>query len=172
MLRYSLSKKNEEEASSSQGCKAFVALSALLALILKVARLTRAALFRIVIRYYNSKRVARTQTTFSLHFFLFSFLQNHLSIQILQCQLSHATYERKERGLFLLPTEHTIRKGQIFVQKFNFDKKKTFSQFFTQIFLTICLVKSKLSTAKQSKTSTISREYQRKNQQFSRDIKV
>ena len=47
-----------EKEASSEGCKAaFVALSALLALILKVARLTR-ALFRIVIRYYDSKRVA------------------------------------------------------------------------------------------------------------------
>ena len=65
-------------------------------------------------------------------------------------------------------------KSQIFVQKFNFDKtQKTlqffsgnqrcqqlkctnpqhFHEFFTQIFLTIFLVKSKLSTAKKSKTA-------------------
>ena len=38
-------------------------------------------------------------------------------------------------------------KSQIFVQKFNFDKTPTFSRVFHQIFLTIFLVKSKLSTA-------------------------
>ena len=41
----------------------------------------------------------------------------------------------------------------IFVQKFNFDKTPTFSRVFHPIFfLTISLVKSKLSTAKKSKT--------------------
>ena len=48
-------------------------------------------------------------------------------------------------------------KSQIFVQKFNFDKTPTFSRVFHPIFLTIFLVKSKLSTAKKSKTTTFSR---------------
>ena len=46
-------------------------------------------------------------------------------------------------------------KSQIFVQKFNFDKTPTFSRVFhPKFFLTIFLVKSKLSTAKKSKTTT------------------
>ena len=49
-------------------------------------------------------------------------------------------------------------KSQIFVQKFKFDKAplpQHFHEFFTQIFfLTIFLVKSKLSTAKKSKTTS------------------
>ena len=48
-------------------------------------------------------------------------------------------------------------KSQFFVQKFNFDKTPTFSRVFhPKIFLTIFLVKSKLSTAKKSKTTTFS----------------
>ena len=60
-------------------------------------------------------------------------------------------------------------KSQIFVQKFNFDRTPTFSP---NIFLTIFLVKSKLSTAKKSKTTTFSRVFHPKNRQFSREIKV
>ena len=65
-------------------------------------------------------------------------------------------------------------KSQIFVQKFNFDKKPNiFTSFSPQIFLTIFLVKSKLSTAKKSKTTTFSRVFHpKKNRQFSREIKV
>merc|ERR1711894_263727 len=45
--------------------------------------------------------------------------------------------------------------SQIFVQKFNFDKTPTFSRVFhPKFFLTIFLVKSKLSIAKKSKTTT------------------
>ena len=63
---------------------------------------------------------------------------------------------------------------QIFVQKFNFDKKKTniFTSFSPKFLLTIFLVKSKLSTAKKSKTTTFSRVFHPKNRQFSREIKV
>ena len=51
-------------------------------------------------------------------------------------------------------------KCQIFVQKFNFDKKPNiFTSFSSKIFLTIFLVKSKLSTAKKSKTTTFSRVF-------------
>ena len=51
-------------------------------------------------------------------------------------------------------------KSQIFVQKFNFDKTPTFSRVFhPNFFLTIFLVKSKLSTAKKSKTTTFSRVF-------------
>ena len=46
------------------------------------------------------------------------------------------------------------------VQKFNFDKTTTFSRVFhQQNFLTIFLVKSKLSTAKKFKTTTFSRVF-------------
>ena len=45
-----------------------------------------------------------------------------------------------------------ISKSQTFVQKFNF------TSFSPKFFLTIFLVKSKLSTAKKSKTTTFSRE--------------
>ena len=50
-------------------------------------------------------------------------------------------------------------KSQIFVQKFNLTKPQHFHEFFTQIFLTIFLVKSKLSTAKKPKTATFSRVF-------------
>ena len=54
-------------------------------------------------------------------------------------------------------------KSQIFVQKFNFDKKPNiFTSFSPKIFLTIFLVKSKLSTAKKSKITTFSRVFQPK----------
>ena len=56
---------------------------------------------------------------------------------------------------FLYATHYS--KSQIFVQKFNFDKTQHFHEFFTQFFLPIFLVKSKLSTAKKSKTTTFSR---------------
>ena len=65
-------------------------------------------------------------------------------------------------------------KSQIFVQKFNFDKTPTFSRvFLPKFFLTIFLVKSKLSTAKKSKTTTFSRVFHtKKNRKFSLEIKV
>ena len=64
-------------------------------------------------------------------------------------------------------------KSQIFVQKFNFDKTAIFSKSFSsKIFLTIFLVKSKLSTAKKPKTTTFSRVFHPKNRQFSQEIKV
>merc|ERR1712016_84704 len=64
-------------------------------------------------------------------------------------------------------------KSQIFVQKIDFDKTPTFSRVFhSNFFLTIFLVKSKLSTAKKSKTTTFSRVFHPKNRQFSREIKV
>ena len=66
---------------------------------------------------------------------------------------------------------HTIQKVTIFVQKLNFDKTPTFSRVFTQFFLTIFLVKSKLSTAKKPKTTTLSRFFTQKNRQFSRKIR-
>ena len=57
--------------------------------------------------------------------------------------------------------------------KFNFDTKTNiFTNFSPNIFLTIFLVKSKLSTAKKSKTTTFSRVFHPKNRQFYREIKV
>ena len=65
-------------------------------------------------------------------------------------------------------------KSQIFVQKFNFDNPPTFSRVFhPTFFLTIFLVKSKLSTAKKSKTTTFSRVFHPNFfWQFFREIKV
>ena len=51
------------------------------------------------------------------------------------------------------------RNSLVIVQKFNFDKPLHFHEFFTKFFLTIFLVKSKLSTAKKSKTTTFSRVF-------------
>ena len=54
---------------------------------------------------------------------------------------------------------HTIRKVK-FLSKYSIlTKPQHFHEFFTQIFLTIFLVKSKLSTAKKSKTTTFSRVF-------------
>ena len=51
-------------------------------------------------------------------------------------------------------------KSQIFVQKFNFDKTPNiFMSFSPKNFLTTFLMKSKLSTAKKSKTTTFSRVF-------------
>ena len=59
-----------------------------------------------------------------------------------------------------------ISKSQTFVQKFNF------TSFSPKFFLTIFLVKSKLSTAKKSKTTTFSRVFHpKKIDNFSRGIK-
>ena len=65
-------------------------------------------------------------------------------------------------------------KSQIFVQKFNFDKTPKSSRVFhPNFFLTIFLVKSKLSTAKKFKTTKFSRVFHpKKNRQFFREIKV
>ena len=54
-------------------------------------------------------------------------------------------------------------------QQLKSPKPQHFHEFFTQFFLTIFLVKSKLSTAKKTKTTTFS---PKKNRQFSREIIV
>jgi len=62
-------------------------------------------------------------------------------------------------------------KSQIFVQIQFRQNSQHFHEFFTQIFLTIFLVKSNLSTAKKSKTTTFSRVFHpKKNRQFSREF--
>merc|ERR1712047_210475 len=65
-------------------------------------------------------------------------------------------------------------KSQIFVQKFNFHKTPTFSRVFhPNFFLTIFLVKSKLSTAKKPKTTTFSRVFHpKKSKIFSGNQKL
>ena len=66
-------------------------------------------------------------------------------------------------------------KSQIFVQKFNFDNIPTFSRVFhLKFFLTIFLVKSKLSTAKKPKNHNIFTSFSPKFffDNFSREIKV
>merc|ERR1711860_412332 len=61
---------------------------------------------------------------------------------------------------FFLSCTH-YSKSQTFVQKFNFDKKPNIlTSFSSKFFLAIFLVKSKLSTAKKSKTPTFSRVIQ------------
>ena len=81
--------------------------------------------------------------------------------------ISHDLSSRQKRLVILLVNVFFIyqdrqahySKSQIFVQKFNIDKTPTFSRVFHPIFLTIFLVKSKLSTAKKSKTTTFSRVF-------------
>ena len=66
---------------------------------------------------------------------------------------------------YIIVTLHVAHysKSQIFVQKFNFDRTPTFSRVFhPNFFLTIFLVKSKLSTAKKYKTTTFSRVFHQK----------
>ena len=72
-------------------------------------------------------------------------------------------------NLFSLKFSHNS-KSQIFVQKFNFYKILT--SFSPQIFVANFLVKSKLSTAKKSKTRTFSRIFHQKKRQFSRESKL
>ena len=54
---------------------------------------------------------------------------------------------------------HTIRKVKFLSKNSILTKPKHFHDFFIQIFLTIFLVKSKLSTAKKYKTTTFSRVF-------------
>ena len=65
-------------------------------------------------------------------------------------------------------------KSQIFVQKFNFDKTPTFSRVFhPTFFLTIFLVKSKLSIAEKFKTTTFLRVFHpKKIDNFLRKLKL
>ena len=73
------------------------------------------------------------------------------------------TFCGKTSSLLDLPYLAHYSKSQTFVQKFNFDKTLTFSRVFHQnFFLTIFLVKLKLSTAKKSKTITFSRVFHSK----------
>ena len=61
---------------------------------------------------------------------------------------------------------HTIRKVK-FLSKYSIlTKPQHFHEFFAQFFLTIFLVKSKLSTAKKSKTTTFSRVFHPKIDNF------
>ena len=64
-------------------------------------------------------------------------------------------------------TSHTLFEKSKFCPK-----PQRFHEFFTQIFLTIFLVKSKLSTAKKSKTTTFSRVFHPKKSTIFSDIKV
>ena len=57
---------------------------------------------------------------------------------------------------------HTIRKVKFLSKNSILTKPQHFHKFFTQIFLTIFLVKSKLSTAKNPKTPTFSRVFHSK----------
>ena len=59
---------------------------------------------------------------------------------------------------FYLPS-HTIRKVKFLSRNSILTKPQHFHEFFTQIFLAIFLVKSKLSTAKKPKTTTFSRVF-------------
>ena len=78
-----------------------------------------------------------------------------------------------KRGIFLNSKNAHYSKSQFFVQKFNFDKwqyPNIFTSFSPKFFWAIFLVKSKLSTAKQSKTTTISRVcHPKKSTIFSRN---
>ena len=67
---------------------------------------------------------------------------------------------------------HTIRKVKFLSKNSNWQNPNIFISFSPKIFLTIFLVKLKLSTAKKSKTKTFSRVFHPKNRQFSREIKV
>jgi len=59
----------------------------------------------------------------------------------------------------LRKVRHTIRKVKFLSRNSMLTKPEHFHEFFTQIFLTIFPVKSKLSTAEKSKTTTISRVF-------------
>ena len=61
---------------------------------------------------------------------------------------------------------HTIRKVKFLFKTSILTKSQHFHEFFTQIFFTIFLVKSKLSTAKMSKTAAFSRVFHPKIENF------
>ena len=68
--------------------------------------------------------------------------------------------------------DHTIQKVEFLSKNSILTNLQHFHEFLTQFFLTIFLVKSKLSTAIKSKNTTFSRVFHPKNRQFSREIKV
>ena len=78
--------------------------------------------------------------------------------RVIACFMAEYSFLELEMSDDLKGFSH-YSKSQIFVQKFNFDKTPTFSRFSPKIFLTIFFVKSKLSTAKKSKTPTFSRVF-------------
>ena len=83
--------------------------------------------------------------------------------------------KQKENKLFSrknLVGEAHYSKSHFFVQKFNFDQKPNiFKSFSPKFILTIFLVKSKLSTAKKSKTQQFHEFFtqKKKNPQISRE---
>ena len=81
-------------------------------------------------------------------------------------------YKEKVVKIFLQIIFHTIRKVKFLSKNSILTKLQHFHEFFIQIFLTIFLVKSKLSTAKKSKNHNIFTSFSPKNLQFSREIKV
>ena len=89
----------------------------------------------------------------NFQFFAFAFL----------VMIPHGSPEKSKQNL----SHTTYSKSRILVQKFNL------TSFSPKFFLTLCLVKSKLSTAKKSKTTTFSRVFHpKKIDTFSREIKV
>ena len=69
------------------------------------------------------------------------------------------TFQPKRVGWQLKQRTHTIRKVNFLSKNSILTEPQHFHEFFTQFFLTIFLVKSKLSTGKQSKTTTFSRVF-------------
>ena len=67
---------------------------------------------------------------------------------------------------------HTVRKVIFLSKNSILTKPQHFHEFLTQFFLTIFLVKSKMSTAKKSKPQHFHEFFTQKNRQFSRKIKV
>ena len=90
-------------------------------------------------------------------------IQNELKAKTGQSTVPNVFIRGKHIGklsfFFLKFLKHTIRKVKFLSKNSILTKPQHFHEFFTQFFLTIFLVKSKLSTAKNSKTRTFSRVF-------------
>ena len=102
-----------------------------------------------------------------------SFILTNFSYRFFEIRIFNSN--RQIEGLLLFCfLKRTILKVK-FLSNSSILTKKTyhFHEFFTQIFFPIFLVKSKLSKAKKSQTTTFSRVFHpKKFRQFSREIKV
>ena len=110
----------------------------------------------------------RRRTNKKFHSFL---LKNLIFVQKLYVQLYFWIFCAKNHTILVL---HTIRKVKFLSKNSILTKPQHFHEFFTQFFLTIFLVKSKLSTTKKCKSPTFSQVFHQFFffDNFSREIKV
>ncbi len=119
---------------------------------------------------YDSKQVSRTKKPKLEEVFL---MRLYYKIQAMNWYQEMFSNNWSWKTFQIVAWSHTVRNLHFLSKNSILTKPRHFHEFFTQIFLAIFLVKSKLSTAKKSKTATFSRVFlSQKIDNFSREIKV